>query len=88
MTDTSSEIYEAVENIRSLKRRDAAALTDKLIDELIWELRRDQTLPARTFAQWALALADRRNRTAETIARLIDGLIDQTEALNTIEAVR
>ena len=83
----NSEIYRAVQDIRALNRGDAAALADRVVDNLIDALRRNPTLPARSHDEWALLLAEQRVRTAEQIAELVNGCVGLDEVLNTIEAV-
>jgi hypothetical protein len=83
----SSEIYRAVRDIPALDRGDAAALADQVIDSLIDALRRNPALPARSYFEWSLLLADQRRRTAEQIAATIDGHVDLEEVLITITAV-
>ena len=54
--------YEAVENIRALDRRDALALADEIVDDVIAALQRDRNLTPHSFTEWSLTLADLRAR--------------------------
>jgi hypothetical protein len=83
----NSEIYRAVRDIPALDRKDAAALADRIIEGLIDSLRRNPTLPARSYAEWELLFAPTRARAAEQIAATIDGHVDLDEVLTTIVAV-
>jgi hypothetical protein len=83
----NSEIYRAVRDIPALDRKDAAALADRIVDNLIDSLRRNPALPARTYSEWDLLFADQRQRTAEQIAAIIAGHVDLDEVLTTIVAV-
>ena len=82
----NSEIYRAVQDIRALNRGDAAALADRVVDNLIDALRRNPTLPARSHDEWALLLAEQRVRAAEQIAELVNGCVGLDEVLTIIEA--
>jgi hypothetical protein len=86
-TIMGNEIYKAVENVATLSKRDALVLADEIIDDMIVTLQRDRTLPARSFAQWSLTLADLRARVAERIAGEIEGHVDLGAVLLDIEAI-
>jgi nucleoid DNA-binding protein len=77
---------EVLENIPGLDRRDALALADAIVDDMIAALKRDCEIPLRSFAQWELALADLRERIAEQIADEIEGHVDRGTVLLEIEA--
>ena len=79
-------ICRAVENIRALDRRDALALADEIIDDMISVLQRDRNISSRSFSEWSLALADLRARIAEQIADEIEGHVDRGTVLLEIEA--
>jgi hypothetical protein len=81
----SSAAVRAVENITALTARDAAALADEILDQLIAALRRDQG-NARTSDEWTLALANLRERIAELLAQHVVGRVDLEEVLRTLEA--
>lgn len=80
----SHEALEAIENIPTFGRRDAAAEADHLFDVIIDALRRDPALPSRSYFEWALALADLRGQIIEEIAGLIVGHADLDEILTTL----
>ena len=79
--------YEAVENIRALDRRDALALADEIVDDVIAALQRDRSLSPHSFTEWSLTLADLRACIAERIANEIEGHIDRETALLELKAV-
>jgi hypothetical protein len=83
----SNAVLEAIENVPSFGRRDAAAEGDRLFDVIIEALRRDPTLPARSHFEWALALADLRLQLTDEIAGVIVGHADLDEVLTTLRAV-
>lgn len=78
--------YAAVENVPVLDNRDASALADRLIDEMIDAVRRDPAVSPRAFDAWAIALAPLRERIAKEINSTINGHADLGEVLATIEA--
>jgi DNA-binding transcriptional regulator YdaS (Cro superfamily) len=78
---------EAIENIRALDQRDAQALADEIIGDMIAALQRDREIPPRSFARWSLVLADLRVCIAERIANEIEGHIDRETALLELKAV-
>ena len=79
--------YEAVENIRALDRRDALALADEIVDDVIAALQRDRNLSPHSFTEWSLTLADLRARIAERITNEIEGHVDRETVLLELKAV-
>jgi DNA-binding transcriptional regulator YdaS (Cro superfamily) len=86
-TMMNTAVYEAVENIRALDRRDAQVLADEIVDDMIAALQRGREIPPRSFARWSLVLADLCARIAERIANEIEGHIDRETALLELKAV-
>jgi hypothetical protein len=76
----------AVENIPALDRRDAFALADEIIDDVIAALQRDRNIPSRSFTEWEMRLANLRARIAERIDREITGHVSLSAVLLEIEA--
>jgi hypothetical protein len=73
-------IEKALENVVGLDRRDADCLADEIVDRIIIEtLTRDHTLPARSWLDWEIALADVRQRLADRIHRRICGYVAKDE---------
>jgi hypothetical protein len=52
----------ALENIRALDRRNARALADEIVDDMIALLQRDRNISSRSFTEWYLVLANLRAR--------------------------
>jgi len=52
----------ALENIRALDRRNARALADEIVDDMIALLQRDRNISSRSFTEWSLVLANLRAR--------------------------
>ena len=86
-TAMNTATYRAVQDLPAFNRRDAAWLADRFIDDTIQALQRDLALPSRSFADWSLALADRRLRLSEQLANKMIGRVDLDEVLVTLEAV-
>jgi hypothetical protein len=80
----STEVLEAIENIPAFGRRDAEAEADRIVDSVIQALRRDPTVPQRSFAEWELVLADLRIPLSEQLAEGMTGLVDIDEVLATV----
>ena len=76
----------AIENIPALDQRDALALADEIIDDMIAVLQRDHSISSRSFIEWSLVLANLRARIAERIANEIEGHVDLRTVLLEIEA--
>ena len=66
----------AIENIPALDQRDALALADEIIDDMIAVLQRDHSISSRSFIEWSLVLANLRARIAERITNAIAGHVD------------
>ena len=77
---------QVLENIPALNRRDALALADEIIDDMISALQRDRETSSRSFAQWELKLANLRARIAERITNKIAGHVSLSAVLLEIEA--
>jgi hypothetical protein len=80
-------IKQAITDLPTLDRRDAAILADRIIDVIIEALQRDRALPGRTTADWTIALASTRHRVAELIVRRLVGRINRDEALAALDEV-
>jgi hypothetical protein len=84
---TITAACDAVENIPALDRRDALALADAIIADMITALQRDPNISSRSFTEWELALAGLRVRVAELIGAEIIGHVDLATVLLELEAV-
>ena len=76
----------ALENIRALDRRDALALADEIVDDVIATLQCDRDVSSRSSTEWSLGLANLRARIAERIGDEIEGHVDLATVLLEIEA--
>jgi hypothetical protein len=76
----------AIENIRALDQRDALALADEIVDDVIAALQRDRNISSRSFTEWSLVLANLRARIAERIAGEIAGHVSLAAVLLELEA--
>jgi hypothetical protein len=77
--------YDATMGLRVLGQSDAAELADQSVDLVVDALRRDLSLPARSFADWSLVLADVRKLVAELIQSRIDGYIRRDDVIAVLE---
>jgi hypothetical protein len=77
--------YDAVMGLNALGHADAAELADQAVDLVVDALRRDPSLPARSFADWSLVLADVRKLVAELIQSRIDGYIRRDDVIAVLE---
>jgi hypothetical protein len=57
----------AIEDLPALGVLDAHELGDLIIEQVIQKLQRDSSIPARSYSEWMVALADVRARIVEQI---------------------
>ena len=82
-----SDLYEAVQNVTTLSRRDAEWLADRVLEAVVAQLRRNPTLPSRSFDAWWLTLAPAHPLLTEKIAATILGRADLEEILTKIDGI-
>jgi hypothetical protein len=74
-------LVEALDDVRALGRADALILADQILETVIAELRRDQSLPARSAADWILILAEAHLRVAALIHHRVAGHVDRNDVI-------
>ena len=83
MTTRGNGIRSAIEDLPTLGVIDAHELAGTIIDSVIGALMRDPN-NARSYREWAVALADTRARMVQQIHRRIHGHVDINDVENAI----